>query len=39
MKFKGIGPKGDKPMRVAFGITLSPMGDGMTMFARKIDGW
>lgn len=38
-KFKGIGPQGDKQMKLAFGITLSPRGGKMTMYTRKIPGW
>ncbi len=38
-KFKGIGPRGDKEMRLAFGVTLATVGGGLTMEARKIDGW
>ena len=38
-KFKGIGPKGDKPMRMVYGLTASPVGGGVTMYAKKLAGW
>lgn len=38
-KFKGIGPRGDKPMRVVYGVTSSPVGGGVTMYAKKVAGW
>lgn len=38
-KFKGIGSKGDKEMKLSFGVTLATVGGGMTMYATKISGW
>ncbi|KAH8653877.1 cytochrome P450 [Xylariales sp. PMI_506] len=37
--FKGIGRNGDKPMTIVHAVVAGPLGGGMTMYAKRVDGW
>lgn len=38
-KFKGIGRRGDRPMKIVRGVVAGPAGGGVTMHVNKVEGW